>query len=252
MKLSDYVIGFIVKENVHHVFEMIGGAITHLLDSVHGRKDITCVSMHHEQAAAFAAEAYARMNGKLGVAMATSGPGALNMLTPIGSCYFDSVPCLFITGQVNTYEYKFDSPVRQIGFQETDIVSVVKPLVKYSELVTDASRIRYCLEKAVFLAQSGRPGPVLLDIPMNIQRARIDPKKQKSFLGSPEHRRLVRTTPPAPAVISRIVKLLAAAKRPVIQAGGGVRISGASAELENLVKKTGWILPPTIPRLFRA
>lgn len=239
MKLSDYVIDFIVKEKVSHVFEMIGGAITHLLDSVHGRKDITCVSMHHEQAAAFAAEGYARVNGRLGVAMATSGPGALNMLTPIGSCYFDSVPCLFITGQVNTYEYKFDSPVRQIGFQETDIVSVAKPLVKYAELVTDASKIRYCLEKAVFLAQSGRPGPVLLDIPMNIQRADINPKKLKSFFGSPEHKRLAKIHTPPPAVIARIVKLISAAKRPVILAGGGVRTSGAVAELKVLVKKTG-------------
>ena len=239
MKLSGYVIDFIVKEDVHHVFEMIGGMITHLLDSVHGRKDITCVSMHHEQAAAFAAEGYARINGKLGVAMSTSGPGALNMLTPIGSCYFDSVPCLFITGQVNTYEYKFDSPIRQIGFQETDIVSVAKPLVKYAEMVTDASKIRYCLEKAVFLARNGRPGPVLLDIPMNIQRTDINPAKLRSFFGSPEHKRLIKAHTPSPALIARIVKLISAAKRPVILAGGGVRTSGAAAELEVLVKKTG-------------
>ncbi|MEI7481989.1 MAG: thiamine pyrophosphate-binding protein [Elusimicrobiota bacterium] len=239
MKLSDYVIDFIVKEKVGHVFEMVGGMITHLLDSVHGRKDIICVSMHHEQAAAFAAEGYARINGRLGVAMATSGPGALNMLTPIGSCYFDSVPCLFITGQVNTYEYKFERPVRQIGFQETDIVSVVKPLVKYAEMVGDASRIRYCLEKAVFLAQSGRPGPVLLDIPMDIQRSEINPKKLKGFFGSPEHKRLLKIHALPPSVIARIVKLISSAKRPVILAGGGVRTSGATSELEVLVKQTG-------------
>ena len=239
MKLSDYVIDFIVKEKVSRVFEMIGGMITHLLDSIHGRKDITCVSMHHEQAAGFAAEGYARINGRLGVAMSTSGPGALNMLTPIGSCYFDSVPCLFITGQVNTYEYKFNSPVRQIGFQETDIISVAKPLVKYAEMLTDASKIRYCLEKAVFLAQSGRPGPVLLDIPMNIQRADIDPKKLKSFFGSPEHRRLAKTYTPSAAVITRIGKMIATARRPIILAGGGVRTSGAVSELEVLVRKTG-------------
>ena len=169
MKLSDYVVGFIVNQGVSHIFEVIGGAITHLVDSTYDRDDIQCVSVHHEQSAAFAAEAYARINGKLGVAMATSGPGALNMVTGIGSCFFDSVPCLFITGQVNTYEYKFDRPVRQIGFQETDIVSVVKPLTKYAELVVNAQEIRYHLEKAVYFAQSGRPGPVLLDIPMNIQ-----------------------------------------------------------------------------------
>jgi len=239
IKLSDYVIDFIVQEKVHHIFEMIGGAITHLLDSAHGRRDIACVSMHHEQAAAFAAEAYARMNGRLGVAMATSGPGALNMLTPIGSCYFDSVPCLFITGQVNTYEYKFDSPVRQIGFQETDIISVAKPLVKYAELVRDAKDIRYCLEKAVFLAQGGRPGPVLLDIPMNVQRAQINPKKLKSFYGSAEHKRLCAVKPVPAAAIPGTVALIKAARRPVILAGGGVRTAGATEELETLVKRTG-------------
>ena len=98
MKLSDYVIDFLVKEDVHHIFEFIGGAIAHLIDSTYGRTDIQCISVHHEQTGAFAAEAYAGMNGKLGVAMATSGPGALNMLTGIGSCYFDSVPCLLHHG----------------------------------------------------------------------------------------------------------------------------------------------------------
>lgn len=239
MKLSTYVIDTITKEGVSHIFEMIGGAITHLLDSAHGRKDISCVSMHHEQAAAFAAEAYARMNGKLGVAMATSGPGALNMLTPIGSCYFDSVPCLFITGQVNTYEYKFESPIRQIGFQETDIVSVARPIVKYAELVRNAKDIRYCLEKAVFLAQSGRPGPVLLDIPMNVQRAEIDPAKLRAFYGSAEHKRLSSLKPVPARTISRIAALIKAAKRPLILAGGGVRTAGATDELETLVNKTG-------------
>ena len=239
MKLSDYVIDFLVKERVHHVFEMIGGAITHLLDSTYARGDIACVSMHHEQAAAFAAEGYARMNGRLGVAMATSGPGALNLLTPIGSCYFDSVPCLFITGQVNTYEYKFDKPVRQIGFQETDIVSIARPIVKYAELVQDPKLIRYSLEKAVFLAQSGRPGPALLDIPMNIQRAEIDPKKLIGFYGSPEHKRLTRKEPAAGDAVAEVIALLRTARRPLILAGGGVRTAGATAELARLVEKTG-------------
>lgn len=239
-KLSDYVIDFVARQGVHHIFEMVGGAITHLVDSVHGRRDIQCVSMHHEQAAAFAAEAYARMNGRLGVAMATSGPGALNMLTPIGSCYFDSVPCLFITGQVNTYEYKFDKPVRQIGFQETDIVSVSRPLTKYAQLVKSPADIRYCLEKAVFLAQSGRPGPVLLDIPMNVQRAKVDPSRLRRFLGSAEHRRLAAVRPVSAAAIKKIVSMLERARRPLVLVGGGVRASGASAELEKFLKRTGF------------
>ena len=239
MKLSDYVIDFIVEQGVSHIFEFIGGAITHLLDSTVDRDDISCVSVHHEQSGAFAAEAYARINGKLGVAMATSGPGALNMVTGIGSCWFDSVPCLFITGQVNTYEYKFERPIRQIGFQETDIVSVVKPLTKYAEMVTDAGQIRYQLEKAVYLAQSGRPGPVLLDIPMNIQRAQVEPGELESFFDSEEYRSLQREQACSQERLDEIVALIAAAKRPVILAGGGVRTAGAAPELQALVEATG-------------
>jgi acetolactate synthase-1/2/3 large subunit len=239
MKLSDYVIDFIVKRGVSHIFEFIGGAITHLLDSTVDREDIECVSVHHEQSGAFAAEAYARINGHLGVAMATSGPGALNMVTGIGSCWFDSVPCLFITGQVNTYEYKFDRPIRQIGFQETDIVSVVKPLTKYAETVADAGTIRYHLEKAVYLAQNGRPGPVLLDIPMNIQRAQIEPEQLASFYDSQEYLDLESKRHSLAEHIDEIVKLMVSAKRPVILAGGGVRTAQAAADLQTLVETTG-------------
>jgi len=244
MKLSDYIIDFLVKEGVSHVFELIGGVITHLLDSVYSRDDIQCISVHHEQSAAFAAEAYARINGNLGIAMATSGPGALNLITGIGSCYFDSVPCLFITGQVNTYEYKFGKAVRQLGFQETDIVSVVKPLTKYAELVTDAENIRYHLEKAVYLAQSGRPGPVLLDLPMNIQRSQIEPEKLKGFLNSDEFNKIHskemgHTFDEGKSPIDEVISLIERARRPVILAGGGVRIAKATDELCLLVEKTG-------------
>ena len=239
MKLSDYVIDFIVKQGVSHIFEFIGGAITHLLDSTVDRDDVECISVHHEQSGAFAAEAYARINGRLGVAMATSGPGALNMVTGIGSCWFDSVPCLFITGQVNTYEYKFDRPIRQIGFQETDIVSVVNPLTKYAEMVIDAEKIRYHLEKAVYLAQSGRPGPVLLDIPMNIQRAQIEPNQLESFYDSQEYRDQQLEAPCRLEQLDEIVNMITTSKRPVILAGGGVRTAQAAAELQHLVEMTG-------------
>lgn len=245
MKLSDYVIDFLVKEGVSEIFEFIGGAITHLIDSTVPRDDINCVSVHHEQTGAFAAEAYARINGKLGVAMATSGPGALNMITGVGSCWFDSVPCLFITGQVNTYEYKFDRPIRQIGFQETDIVSVAKPLTKYAELVVEPESIRYHLEKAVFLAQSGRPGPALLDIPMNVQRAQIEPENLPAFLGSPEHLALVKPVASSEQV-KQVRALLQAAKRPMILAGGGVRTAGATSELAEFIEKSGTPLVTTL------
>ena len=238
MKLSDYVVNTIERQGVHHVFEFIGGAITHLIDSLYGREDIQCISVHHEQAGAFAAEAYARMNGKLGVAMATSGPGALNMMTGVGSCFFDSVPCLFITGQVNTYEYKFDNPIRQIGFQETDIVAVAKPLTKFAEMVVDATRVRYQLEKAIFLAQQGRPGPVLLDIPLNLQRAEIDPEKLESFYESEEYRNFVQQLPTTQDV-SAVVRMIGEARRPMVLVGGGVRCAAASAEFREFVDTAG-------------
>ncbi|MEK4512996.1 thiamine pyrophosphate-binding protein [Paenibacillus sp. FSL K6-2524] len=239
MKLSDYVINCIKEEGVSHVFEFIGGAIVHLLDSISYRDDIECISVRHEQAGAFAAEAYARMNGKLGVAMATSGPGALNLVTGIGSCYFDSVPCLFITGQVNTYEYKFDRPIRQIGFQETDIISVAKSLTKYAELVTDPTKIRYHLEKAIYLAQTGRPGPVLLDIPMNIQRADIDVDNLESYFDSSEYLDSVNSYSIEEEKYDNIIHLLEKAERPLVLAGGGIRVGNAVEELNGFLNKTG-------------
>jgi acetolactate synthase-1/2/3 large subunit len=233
MKLSDYIVDFFVSRGVSHIFEVCGGSITHLLDSMYGRRDIACVSMHHEQAAAFAAEGYARVSGKPGVAMATSGPGATNLITGIGSCYFDSVPCLFLTGQVNTYEFKFDRPVRQIGFQETDIVKIVKPIVKYSRLVRDGGDIRRELEKSFYLATQGRPGPVLLDLPMDVQRSEVFPGSLKPFVAE--------GMPPAPdaAAVDMAAHLLGSSARPMILAGGGVRISGATGELYDLATSAG-------------
>lgn len=235
MKLSDYVIEFLISENITHIFEVCGGAITHLLDSLYERKHISTVSMHHEQAAAFAAAAYSMASENIGVAMATSGPGATNMITGIADCFFDSIPSLFITGQVNTYEYKFDRSVRQIGFQETDIVSVVKPLVKNALLVTDPEKIKYYLEKSVSIARSGRPGPVLLDIPMNIQRAEINPKSLESF-----YKTLSKETINCVdnEIIKKAARLIDCSLRPVVLVGAGVRLSKACDELSEFVHKT--------------
>ena len=233
MKLSDYVVEFLAANDIDHIFEVCGGAVTHLLDSLYGRKDIKVVSMHHEQAASFAAEAYSRTTGNLGVAMATSGPGATNLITGIGSCYFDSIPALFITGQVNTDEFKFSRPVRQVGFQETDIVNIIKPITKYSVLVRTPSLIRYHLEKAAFLALSGRPGPVLVDIPMDVQRANINISKLKRFKRPAPYKKTNETD------VAKAAKLIKSAKRPVILAGGGIRISGAQDQLMKLTEKCG-------------
>jgi acetolactate synthase-1/2/3 large subunit len=236
MKVSDYVINFLVSNNITHVFEICGGAITHLLDSLYARKDITAISLHHEQAAAFAAEGYSRAGDKIGVAMATSGPGATNLITGIASCFFDSLPCLFITGQVNTYEFKFSRPLRQLGFQETDIVKIVKPIVKEAIIVTDAKKIKYYLQKAVCIAKSGRPGPVLLDIPMDIQRARINPRKLESFSAKQGRSPSYKLDKPK---IKEIARLINSSSRPVVLAGAGVRLSGGQDAFLKFIKNTG-------------
>lgn len=235
MKLSDFIVEFLEQNGVTSVFELCGGSIIHVLDSLHKKNKIRIVSMHHEQAAAVAAEGFARCKGSIGVAMATSGPGATNMITGIASCFFDSIPCVFITGQVNTYEFKFGKPVRQIGFQETDIVSIVKPIVKYAQLVTNPEKIRYYLEKAFYLAQEGRPGPVLLDIPMDVQRADIVPGRLKTFrmpVGEKSHYSINDK-------IQEFLKALSLSSRPVVLAGGGVRLSGAQEDLRGFVERTG-------------
>jgi len=235
MKLSDYIIDFLAANGVTHIFEVCGGSLAHLLDSLYGRTDISAVSMHHETAAAFAAEGYARAGGNIGVAMATSGPGATNFITGIGSCYFDSIPCLFITGQVNTYEFKFDKPTRQIGFQETDIVKIVKPITKKAELLTDERRAKYCLQEAVYEAKHGRPGPVLLDIPLNIQRALIDVESLASFddKGAGVESKI------DDRIFDQVIGLVKSSSRPIILAGGGVRLADGQDELLKFAHRAG-------------
>jgi len=232
LKLSDYVIDKLVAEGVTHIFEVCGGALAHLLDSMYDREDIKAVSMHHEMAAAIAAEGYGRTSGTLGVAMATSGPGATNLITGIGSCFFDSVPSIFITGQVNTYEYKFDRPVRQIGFQETDIVNIVKPIVKDAALVVEEDQIKYLMEKMIYTAKNSRPGPVLLDIPLNIQRGEIDLESIDSYQQPPQEYGVNEE------IISEIIDLILNSSHPVVLAGGGVRTSDAPPELLEFIDKT--------------
>jgi acetolactate synthase-1/2/3 large subunit len=234
MKISDYVINTLATEGVTHIFEVCGGAISHLLDSLYGRSDIRTVSMHHEMAAAIAAEGYSRASENIGVAMATSGPGATNLITGIASCYFDSIPCLFITGQVNTYEYKFGKLVRQIGFQETDIVSIVKPIVKNAVLVKYPQETQEILEKSIIIAKTGRPGPVLIDFPLNIQRSCIEPLKPliNEFYKS--------DSLPADQNLNNTIKtLIKNSIRPLILAGGGVRSSKATKELFDFAHATG-------------
>jgi acetolactate synthase-1/2/3 large subunit len=227
MKASDYIADFLHMKGVPFIFEMIGGMITHIIDSVHQKGCIRIVSMHHEQAAGFAAEAVGRMSGIPGVALATSGPGATNLVTAIGSCYFDSVPTVFITGQVNTTELSGNRAIRQQGFQETDIVSIVKPITKAAWLVKTAEELPQILERAFHLAVEGRPGPVLIDIPMDVQRMEVAPRRTEPVIRVP----VVEATH---EFSMKAFKALAAAERPLLLAGGGIRSSGATEQFREM------------------
>jgi acetolactate synthase-1/2/3 large subunit len=228
MKASDYIARFLAAQAVPQVFEVIGGMITHLIDSMHVNAAPRVVSVHHEQAAAFAAEGFARMTGVPGVAMATSGPGATNLLTGIGSCYFDSTPALFITGQVNRFEQKGDRPIRQLGFQETEITRIAAPVTKKALLASDAQQLPALLSDAMATALSGRPGPVLVDIPMDLQRMDVAE-------GSIDR---IHARPGAEAddrLVHRVLDALRHAERPLILAGGGIRSARAADSLRFLL-----------------
>ena len=183
MKASDYIIEFLISKKITDVFGYPGGVVCHLMDSLYKyRESISTHTNYHEQASAFAACGYAQASSKCGVAFATSGPGATNLITGVCNAYYDSIPVIFITGQVDTYAQKGDLKLRQKGFQETDIVSMVKHVTKYSVCVESAEKLQECLETAYHCATSGRPGPVLLDIPADIQRAEMQICSGRNFI----------------------------------------------------------------------
>jgi acetolactate synthase-1/2/3 large subunit len=223
LKASDALAKFLIAHQVQTCFELVGGMITHLLDSFSESGQFNIVSMHHEQAAAFAAEGVARQTkGKtIAVAMGTSGPGATNLITGIGSCWFDSIPCLFITGQVNTHELKGELAIRQQGFQELDIVEVARSLTKYAVRVDHVDDLLPELHKALSITLSGRQGPVLLDIPNDVQRADISDDLLKKWLSIP-----LEISAGPEISVSNLKKLKAMCKgsqRPLICIGGGAR-----------------------------
>lgn len=225
MKVSDYIVHYLIEYGITDVFGYPGGMVTHLMDSFsHYTDRITAHMTYHEQAAAFAACGYALASGKPGVAYATSGPGATNLITGICDAYFDSIPVLFLTGQVNTFESKDNLPVRQRGFQETDIVSMVSGVTKYAVRIQDASQVVQCLNHAFFEMEAGRKGPVLLDIPMNIFREEVTLEKGKQVYVSSEVEDVDAVIPAFKDILS---KALHAAKRPVLLLGNGVKIAGA-------------------------
>jgi acetolactate synthase-1/2/3 large subunit len=244
VKLSDYVAEFLREQGIKHAFAITGGASLHLIDSISRTSGVDYVCPQHEQAGAMAADAYARATGGLGCAIATSGPGATNLLTGVICSWFDSVPVLYLTGQVTTFRLKGDSGVRQLGFQETEIVEMCQSVTKYAVLVLDWRQIRYELEKAVHIARTGRPGPVLVDVPDDLQRMDIDVSQLEGFIPDTE-----RPLEPADADLDRSVSLLGEARRPVAILGWGVRLAGAEREVVRLVEALGIPILPTWPML---
>ncbi|WP_281298243.1 thiamine pyrophosphate-binding protein [Flavobacterium limnophilum] len=230
MKVSDFIAEFLVKKGIKSVFELSGGMITHLLDSLNQKTDIHIITMHHEQAAAFAAEGYARVTGLPGIALATSGPGATNLLTGIGSCYFDSTPAVFITGQVNRHELKGDRGIRQLGFQETDIISMATPITKACFQISDPDTLPAVFEQAFQIALEGRPGPVLIDIPMDVQRNQIEANYFPSETAG--HSAI------DSLVLENLIQDIKLAKQPLILAGRGIKAGNSQNLFDQFVKKT--------------
>ena len=230
IKLSDYIAKRLKEHGVNHFFIVSGGGAMHLNDSL-GRV-ISYTACHHEQACAMAAEGYARVNQKLGVVNVTTGPGGLNCLNGVFGQWTDSVPVLYISGQVKkrTMLTSYpDIPLRQLGDQEVDIISVVKPLTKYAVTIEDPLEIKYHIDKAIFEATTGRFGPVWINVPIDIQAAEIDESKLKEF------------TPNTPKFdnsddIKTIVEKLKSAKRPLIVSGHGIRLSNRVADFNTLVE----------------
>lgn len=235
MKVSDYIVEFLIKQGITDVFGYPGGMVTHLMDSLGKYSDrISTHITYHEQGAAFAACGYAQASDKAGVAFATSGPGATNLMTGICNAYFDSIPTVFITGQVNTFESKKEKHIRQKGFQETDIISMVKDVTKAAFYIEDANEIRQVLEEAFYIAQQDRKGPVVIDIPMNISRAEIDERALAGYQ-KPE---LLDTSPERERYEQCVREALKNAKRPCLLIGNGIKTAHQIEAVREIVRKS--------------
>lgn len=235
IKTSDYLVQKLEALGVDTAFMVSGGGAMHLDDSFGKSQKIRLICNHNEQASAMCAEGYARANQKLGVACVTTGPGGLNCLNGVFGSWTDSAPVLFISGQVKfttTMASCPQIPLRQLGDQEVNIISVVRPLTKYARMVTDPYDIDAAVEEAVYLATSGRPGPVWLDIPLNVQAAPIDPAKLKKFIRPALHKQDIS------GLVDQAAALLQQARRPLIVAGNGIHCAKAQQALRAFLDKT--------------
>jgi len=220
VKLSDYVVHFIEQQGVKDIFLLPGGGCIHLVDSI-GKSNINFVCNLHEQACSVAADAYGQYTNNIGVCLVTTGPGGTNAMTGVAAAWLDSTPMLILSGQVQKKDMINDRGTRQIGFQEISMVNIAAPLTKYAETVICPEEIRYHLEKAVYLAINGRPGPVWIDIPLDVQAAEIDETTLRGF--TPDKK--VGTN--ISEQVSNIIDDLNRAERPAILAGNGIRLAGS-------------------------
>ena len=244
IKVSDYIARTLVQRGITQVFTVTGGGAMHLNDALGHEKGLHCLYQHHEQACAIAAESYARIHNKLAVVCVTTGPGGTNAITGVVGGWLDSIPMVVLSGQVryDTTARWSGVGIRAMGDQEFDIVKSISCMTKYSEMVIDPLRIRYCLEKAVYLATSGRPGPVWLDIPVNVQGAYVETGDMEGF--DVQAFECGQEGQDLPGKVSdqqakEILERIASASRPVFNAGNGIRIAGAYDVFKRVVEKLG-------------
>ena len=238
VRLADYVANALADHGIRDVFLITGGGAMHLNDAI-GRCDrLNYVCCHHEQACSIAAQGYYRLTNRLAAVNVTTGPGGTNAITGVYGAWVDSLGMVVVSGQVKweTLVRSTGLPLRQLGDQEVDIVRLVEPITKYAVMVTDPSTIRYHLEKAIHLARTGRPGPVWLDVPMNVQSANIDPAALRGY-DPAEDAPQARPADAIRADCERIAEKLASAKRPIIYAGAGVRLAGVVDETVALAER---------------
>jgi len=241
IRVADYIAQVLANRGIRDVFLVTGGGAMHLNDAFGRHPDLRYTCFHHEQACAMAAESYYRLTNRLPVVNVTTGPGGTNAITGVYGAWTDSIGMLVISGQVKweTVVRSTNLPLRQLGDQEIDIVNLVQEITKYSVMVTKPESIRYHLEKALYLARSGRPGPCWLDIPMNVQGAKIDPNSLKGYGPQEDHFEFISTALEENCL--DIINRLKDSKRPVIYVGAGVRLSGAYSDFLELIQR--WRIP---------
>lgn len=257
-KLSDYIADFLVDNGIQTVFGVTGGGAMHLNDSLGHKEGLQFIFNHNEQGSSVAAEGYTRLTGKLAAVNVTSGPGGTNAMTGVLGGWLDSIPMFVISGQVKreTTTWATDIPLRQLGDQEYQIVESVRNMTKYAVMITDEKEIAYHLEKALFLATKGRGGPVWIDVPLDIQAAKIETDELVHFTGSDEEAELLKSEIPdkvTDELADEILSRIANAKRPVLYAGTGIRLGDAEEEFLKLVEAlkipvvTAWNAHDTLP-----